>query len=86
MTCEPDEHDELVADAMDVGGPAFADELHWSALETTEVVCPWDGVGVEPPEYRQAWLAAARRIIAERRTALGEMDRHSAGCAETALG
>ena len=69
VTYEPDEHDELVGEALAVGGPVFVEALHWAATEAAEQSCPWDGYGDEPLEYRSAWLTAARRIVADRRTA-----------------
>ena len=49
------------------GGPAFVDHLHWTATAAAEAACPWDGDGEEPAEYRCAWIAAARLLVAERR-------------------
>lgn len=70
MTYEPDEQDEIITDAMAVGGPAFVEELHYAAMDAAEAACPWDGNGPEPEEYARAWLAAARHLVAERRATL----------------
>ena len=66
----PDEQDEIVGDAMAVGGPAFVEELHYAAMEAAEAVVPWDGNGREPDAYRAIWVAFARKMVAERRHAL----------------
>ena len=64
-----------MGDARALGGPAFVEELHYSASEAAAAQVPWDGRGPEPPEYTQAWLAAARRLVAERRSqVLGDSD------------
>lgn len=70
----PDEQDELIGDADAAGGSAFVDELHYLATEEVEALCPWDGVGEEPPLYRALWLDAARRLIADRRKQLGRAE------------
>jgi hypothetical protein len=67
----PDEQDELIGDAAAAGGSEFVEELHYLATEEVETLCPWDGVGEEPPLHRALWLDAARRLIADRRKQLG---------------
>ncbi|MGE0346624.1 MAG: hypothetical protein AB7N73_12480 [Gemmatimonadales bacterium] len=67
---EPDQQDELVADAEAIGGRRFVDEVTFAATAVAAQACRWDGCGDEPPAYRSAWLAHARRLIAARRAAL----------------
>ncbi|MBW0105872.1 hypothetical protein [Pseudonocardia sp. KRD291] len=67
---EPSEQDEIVGDAMAVGGPAFVEELHYAAMEAAEAVVAWDGNGDEPAAYRAIWVAFARKMVAERRLRL----------------
>lgn len=67
VTYLPDEHDELVGEAMVVGGPAFVDDLRLTATAAAEASCPWDGDGEDPAEDRDAWLAAARFVVSGRR-------------------
>lgn len=67
---EPNEQDEIVGDAMAVGGPAFVEQVHYAAMEAAEAVVPWDGNGDEPAAYRAIWVAFARKMVAERRLAL----------------
>jgi hypothetical protein len=59
---EPDEQDELIGDAMALGGPAFVQELRYIAREAAAQV-PWDGRGPAPPEYTQAWLASSETAV-----------------------
>lgn len=68
---EANEQDEVIGDAMAVGGPAFVEDLHYAAMAAAEAVVPWDGNGEEPAAYRAIWVAFARRMVAERRAALG---------------
>ena len=82
VTYEPDEHDELVGHAMDLGGRAFVEELQWRATEAAEAVSSWDGLSAEPEEYRRAWMSAARRLVAVRRPT--EVSGSGSGVAEFA--
>jgi hypothetical protein len=67
---DPDQQDELVADAEAVGGRRFVDEVTFAATAVAAQACRWDGRGDEPSAYRSVWLAHARRLIAARRAAL----------------
>jgi len=67
---EPDLQDELIGDAMAVGGRQFVDEVTFEATALAEHTCPWDGRGDEPAEYRSAWLAHLGQLVAARRAAL----------------
>ena len=64
---EPDEQDEIIGDAMALGGPAFIQQLHDDSAAAAELIVPWTGLGAEPPGYWEAWIIAARRVLAERR-------------------
>ena len=70
MSYPPDEQDEIVGDAMAVGGPAFVEELHYAAMEAAQAVVPWNGDGPEPAAHRAIWVAFARTMVAERRRAV----------------
>jgi hypothetical protein len=60
---------------MALGRPAFVEELQYAASKVAAVQVPWDGRGPEPPDYTRAWLAAARRLVTERRAqVLGDSD------------
>lgn len=67
---EPDQQDELIADAEAIGGRAFVEEVTFAAAALAARTCRWDGRGDEPAHYRSAWLAHARELIAARRAAL----------------
>lgn len=67
---EPDLQDELIGDAMAVGGRRFAEEATFEATALAEQTCPWDGRGDEPAAYRSAWLAHLGQLVAARRAAL----------------
>jgi len=68
--CEPDQQDDLMADAEAIGGRAFVEEVTVAATARAAQVCCWAGRGEEPAAYRGAWLAHARLLIAARRAAL----------------
>lgn len=67
---EPDLQDELIGDAMAVGGRRFVEEATFEATALAEQTCPWDGRGDEPAAYRSAWLAHLGQLVAARRAAL----------------
>lgn len=70
MNYQPDQQDQVLNDAEALDGPAFVELVTHTATAEVDESHPWDRQGEEPAGRREAWLAAAERLVAERRAEL----------------